>query len=752
MLYGNGMNADFIGSGYGVYVNEWSGTYVTERLPIITSKSGINYPTNVEDALFAARATVFDSDNKPRGHQMGGIFKELSGEYSYQSQLGISAFTGTFCGANGNYDAKPFQYLYKCLNWWDFASETTKPTDHLKNIDSQYGGFCNIGISAWKGLDYKILVPNSGVSCTLPDATCHGYFHIASNTRGMPGYMGGSVLFTTDESFNENKFIGIGFKGMSQSINNEKDYAFKLYRFTDKDGYIKSIGNKNFIFNDPHIVGVKGYGAGTPTSMPNNLDNHDYSGPFYVRTTISAGYYIDSSQNKNVTLNIKDTDFAKIDIKNSLSYLMVDHDPDMTYIKPANISMPYYFGNYSAGCRIKTWTDQVNNTLYVTQYPFAPGIPLAIGDYHGYDFYLCEDIEEVSFGSCLSSFCYIWKYNSSSPLKKLKAIRGSWKYCTNLYGGTLTGLFTDASALSAIPSSWSGLSTIGTMNQAFKNCTALTGIPSSWEGLSSLTYIGNMFENCISLTAIPKDFIGLENVNYANSAFAGCTALKKMPNSWEGLNICNTTDSMFYDCKSITTIPQRWTGLASWDMDYMFMNCSSLTGIDSWINFPGNYCSAMFANCTSITKIPSNWQGFKASNFDAMFMNCTSLTSIDSWDGLPTNYSPTCASAFARCTSLTKIPNKWEGRPLGNLNYMFEGCTNLIDIPTATSSWSGFSGNNTGSIYRMFANCTSLTVDPKPIMDGINRTNGSQMFAGCVNLQNYTEYASPTSVYSSYFI
>ena len=166
----------------------------------------------------------------------------------------------------------------------------------------------------------------------------------------------------------------------------------------------------------------------------------------------------------------------------------------------------------------------------------------------------------------------------------------------------------------------------------------------------------------------------------------------------------------------------------------------------------GNYCSAMFANCTSITKIPSNWQGFKASNFDAMFMNCTSLTSIDSWDGLPTNYSPTCASAFARCTSLTKIPNKWEGRPLGNLNYMFEGCTNLIDIPTATSSWSGFSGNNTGSIYRMFANCTSLTVDPKPIMDGINRTNGSQMFAGCVNLQNYTEYASPTSVYSSYFI
>lgn len=762
MIYGNGISSDFVGSGYGVYVNEWSGTYVTERLPIITSKSGINYPTNVEDALFAARATVF-SAGKPRGHQMGGIFKELSGEYSYQSQLGIGAFTGTFCGSNGGYDNKPFQYLYKCLNWWDFASETTKPTDHLKNIDSQYGGFCNIGISAWKGLDYKILVPNSGVSCTLPDDTCHGYFHIASNTRGMPGYMGGSVLFSTDESFNENKFIGIGFKGMSQSINNENDYAFKLYRFTDKDGYIKSIGNKNFIFNDPHIVGVKGHGSGTPTGMPNNLDNHDYSGPFYVRTAISAGYYTDNSQNKKVTLNIKDTDFAKIDIKNSLSYLMVDHDPDMTYIKPANISMPYYFGNYSAGCRIKTWTDQVNNTLYVTQYPFAPGIPLATGDYHGYDFYLCEDIEEVSFGSCLSSFCYIWKYNSSSPLKKLKAIRGSWKYCTNLYGGTLTGLFMDASALSAIPSSWSGLSTITTMYQAFKNCTALTGIPSSWagldtlsypasmfsnctslvnmpsscEGLSNVTYLGNMFENCISLKNCPYSFRGVGNVSYAADMFNNCKVLENAPSSWEGLENCNSVDSMFRKCEKITKIPTKWTGLATnyantIDGDLMFEGCTSLSAVDSWTDFKIGTFAGGFMNCKSLKNIPSTWAGF----------------------GICSNP----VSAFANCTSLTDIPTSWEGKGSSpNYESLFEGCTSLTGIPTTQEAWAAF---GSGNIYRMFANCTSLTMDPKPIMDGLNRRVssgysahiGQQMFAGCVNLQNYSEYASPTSVYSSYFI
>ena len=130
-------------------------------------------------------------------------------------------------------------------------------------------------------------------------------------------------------------------------------------------------------------------------------------------------------------------------------------------------------------------------------------------------------------------------------------------------------------------------------------------------------------------------------------------------------------------------------------------------------------------------KIPDSWEGFTASN---------------------------CNSAFANCTSLTDIPSSWEGKPSSpNYASLFEGCTSLTGIPTAQEVWAEF-GN--ASIVRMFANCTSLTMDPTPIMDGLNRREsggysahiGSQMFAGCVNLQHYSEYASPTSVYSSYFI
>jgi hypothetical protein len=130
----------------------------------------------------------------------------------------------------------------------------------------------------------------------------------------------------------------------------------------------------------------------------------------------------------------------------------------------------------------------------------------------------------------------------------------------------------------------------------------------------------------------------------------------------------------------------------------------------------------MFMNCTSLKSLPSTWNGFNANNAD---------------------------SAFANCTSLTDIPATWEGKP-NSPDYasLFEGCTSLTGIPTTQEAWAGFGGN----IYRMFANCTSLTIDPKPIMDGLNRPGyGSQMFKGCVNMANTATYITQ-SAYSSYFV
>lgn len=737
MIYGNGLSSDFIGSGVGVSLLDWS-FHETHTMPIIASKSGLNYPTNVENALYVSRASVYSG---------GKIFPQTNGylntdfsAFDYSARLGESAFTGVFCGT-----AKPFQHLYRCLNWWEFATYSGA-NQHLSNIDSDYGGFANVAISGWKGFDNKALIANTNVTCSATsgaDATTyHGYFTVNSK-RGMPGYMGGAMLFYYGHGFDKTKYIGVGFKGLgSNQINSVSDIYYKLYRFTDEDGYIKYVGNNEYIFNDPHIMGVKGFAASLPSF------SYDYSGPFFVKGVISAGIYTNSARtSKQTTLNITLDDYAQYtSLRSSISYLMPDMDPDIGYVKPAT-GQTIYFGNYSAGCRFKTWADTTEDKVYYTLYPFAPDIPLATGTYRGYDFLLYKDTEEFHIGSCLSVFNYIgkeWNNNAYVPWNKLKKISGKFKYLNrifNTYGlfsGTsaleildvdwtdcsrsFSAMFKDCTSLKTIQHPWGNISG-GTFEEAFKNCISLETIPSSWSGIDPVSNMAQMFMNCKSLTGIPDNWIGLGSMTYPVSAFYGCTALKKIPNSWEGgFSSCSITDSMFYDCKSITTIPQRWTGLVATDMDYMFKNCSSLSSIESWTDFPGSTIEEIFSNCTSLKKIPNSWEGFNAGN---------------------------CISAFANCTSLTDIPSSWEGK-ITSPNYasLFEGCTSLTGIPSAQSAWTNWGGN----IYRMFANCTSLTLDPKPIMDGLNRPgNGSQMFKGCVNMANTATYITQ-SAYSSYFV
>lgn len=739
MIYGNGLSSDFIGSGVGVSLLDWS-FHETHTMPIIASKSGLNYPTNVENALYVSRASVYSGGKV--FPQTNGYLNSDSSAFDYSARLGVSAFTGVFCGSNYN---KPFQHLYRCLNWWEFATYNDA-NQHLSNIDSDYGGFANVAISGWKGFDNKALIANTNVTCSAisgADATTyHGYFTVNSK-RGMPGYMGGAMLFYYGNGFDKTKYIGVGFKGLGRSeINSSSDIYYKLYRFTDEDGYIKYIGNNEYIFNDPHIMGVKGFAASLPSF------SYDYSGPFFVKGVISAGIYTNSARtSKQTTLNITLDDYAQYtSLRSSISYLMPDTDPDMGYVKPAT-GQTIYFGNYSAGCRFKTWTDTTEDKVYYTLYPFAPDIPLATGTYRGYDFLLYKDVEEFHIGSCLSAFNYIgkeWNNNAYVPWNKLKKISGKFKYLNSifdtygLFSGTsaleildvdwtdcsrsFSAMFKDCTSLKIIQHPWGNISG-GTFEEAFKNCISLETIPSSWSGIDPVSNMAQMFMNCKSLTGIPDNWIGLGGMTYPVSAFYGCTALKKIPNSWEGgFSSCSITDSMFYDCKSITTIPQRWTGLVATDMDYMFKNCSSLSSIESWTDFPGSTIEEIFSNCTSLKKIPNSWEGFNAGN---------------------------CISAFANCTSLTDIPSSWEGK-ITSPNYasLFEGCTSLTGIPSAQSAWTNWGGN----IYRMFANCTSLTLDPKPIMDGLNRPgNGSQMFIGCVNMANTATYITQ-SAYSSYFV
>lgn len=763
-------------------------------LNIMLSNSGIHIPNCAADAILLTRQVKWNNESDKECYLNAAdiAWPEYNWDsvYTNNTQLGIYAFTGSWTGYDSPHDA-----LYQCLNWWEFADnppdiEHDGASAHIRLISSDYGSYSKIKFSTRIMPADSIKVGNPGVEYNyFSPASKPNDFKITQNPIGMPDYAGGAMLFSANEKFDENKLVGIGIKGIRFfKLNDGRDNAFKLYRFTDKDGYFKYLGNNIYYFNDSKLVGVKGH------DYSDGPYAYAFSGPNFIVAEISAGIYTNASSARQDNININASRY--INNPQPLShivYISPDKEPHATSGKPLN-----YFDMGTSESdwfkyHMKQWDDVPNNTSYFSCVTFAPGIPLTM-DSSWPSFRIKNTATELEFGRSMSAIGAI--IQSDNYLTNLKTINGSWKYCTSVsvFGyPTTSQVFYNASALETIPSSWEGLESVTStsLQQFFYNCKSLTAVPSSfdhfgglstytnaasvfynceslqtglknWKGFESVTTLEKAFENCYSLQEIPSSWENLNgatiylnstfknchtiksipssfkdtHIIYMGNAFENCSALETMNTSWEGLEDCSYTNYAFHNCTSITKIPSKWTGLCtnyqSPSLDYMFMNCTSLTGIDSWTDFNGkNTQSAMFMNCTSLRSLPTTWQGFNANN---------------------------AASAFANCTSLTDIPKNWNGKATSpNYASLFEGCTSLTGIPTTQEAWAEF-GN--GNIIRMFANCTSLTIDPTPIMDGLNRREtsgysahiGQQMFAGCVNLQHYSEYASPTSVYSSYFI
>ena len=82
------------------------------------------------------------------------------------------------------------------------------------------------------------------------------------------------------------------------------------------------------------------------------------------------------------------------------------------------------------------------------------------------------------------------------------------------------------------------------------------------------------------------------------------------------------------------------------------------------------------------------------------------------------------------------IPTKSDGTPLldtsqvTNMQYMFQGCSNLQTIPALNTS-------QVTKMYAMFSNCTSLKIIPE--LNTSNVTDMHYMFNGCSNLQSIPE-------------
>lgn len=215
--------------------------------------------------------------------------------------------------------------------------------------------------------------------------------------------------------------------------------------------------------------------------------------------------------------------------------------------------------------------------------------------------------------------------------------------------------------------------------------------------------------------------------------FSQCSALTGpvvMPSSISGN--CSMF-RMFEKCTAMTeppVLPEEITG--DLDMHSTFYLCSSLSAAPSFpLVVSGNFSAIeCFSANDSLTEVPS-LPGTVGGDFDAsdMFAVCVSLTEAPSLPGtVGGNFNAFCM--FRKCTSLTGAPSL-PTTVGGNFDVtgMFYGCTSLTGAPSLPATIEGdFIANG------MFYDCTSLTDAPSlpgNIGGGIDT---SEMFHNCSSL------------------
>lgn len=276
--------------------------------------------------------------------------------------------------------------------------------------------------------------------------------------------------------------------------------------------------------------------------------------------------------------------------------------------------------------------------------------------------------------------------------------------------------------------------------------------PTSSDGIGTFSSTGNFMVagNPMSLL-YGDDFADKGNLSekeYAfNKLFSGCTKLTsavglKLPALTLGVGCYK---NMFNSCSSLTSIPELpATTMANSCYYGMFSGCTSLTTVLSnylpSTTLASSCYSMMFADCSGLTTAPSLPATTLVDDcYSGMFSGCRSLTAtptlsftrfnVGTWDG------GVCNSMFKDCTSLTTAPALPATTAKFCYEYMFEGCTSLVNVPSNMLP--------TTSIERycykgMFKGCTSLTTAPDLPAGYLRDYCYAEMFSGCTSLNSIT--------------
>ena len=162
----------------------------------------------------------------------------------------------------------------------------------------------------------------------------------------------------------------------------------------------------------------------------------------------------------------------------------------------------------------------------------------------------------------------------------------------------------------------------------------------------------------------------------------------------------------------------------------MFQGCSKLTKVIA-PNFTPTNCTNMFSNCTLLTEIigADTWNMSNCTSIDYMFRGCTNLINLNIPNWNVSNIS-NFAGAFFNCENLSVL-NVSNWRPINavNMQTMFKNCSKLTELNI--SNWGTLSKVST--LYSTFDGCSSLTELVLPAFTS-TLTDMETTFAYCTNL------------------
>ena len=280
-------------------------------------------------------------------------------------------------------------------------------------------------------------------------------------------------------------------------------------------------------------------------------------------------------------------------------------------------------------------------------------------------------------------------------------------------------------------------------------------------GTNSINYIlvGWYDGNGDKITEIPSDTTGdiIVTAGWGITADTVAAAIKAL--SGEGSHNIIVTGAITSDTISaITTALQESSAKVNLDLsgttglttiyNYMFSNCSNLTGV----TIPDSVTqiwSGAFKGCSSLTafNVSANNANFSTSDDGKILYNKdkTTLIAYPSATGdvtIPVGVTEIGGSAFFGCTGLTSVKIPDSVITIGD--QAFRNCTGLtsVEIPDSVTT---IGGDNGGYV---FSGCTGLT--SVKIGDSVT-TIGFYAFSGCSSLASMTIGNSVTTIRNDAF-